>query len=338
MKDITLHDIPNTPLLYLWYISQYNRATILIAFLGSIVGGIVQNVMPYISKILVNAASLAATGSLRTVWIWGGVYILFYFVSEYMYRVSGFVGLTAVARTKANSYNLLLRFLAMSTYNDEPGAVVHRTVLISEGSNLFLQGVIWNDARTVLRIIISIILAFNAHPFLFFVCVGWMVTHVISSYFIMKFKTRFTKLLAQATSALQGEFVSFCRVRMYTPDKIITQLSEEVYKLNQVVNDRKERHLLDLRISESIYFLYSTMHGIFIALIIIGVLVLWQDRLISPGDIAMILSVVINVRQALTQYTESAIRIGACWAEIDAGLEYLHKVNPKALQAPKGVF
>jgi ABC-type multidrug transport system fused ATPase/permease subunit len=332
VMDMTISDIPRKPFKYMRFITQNSRLLVICTIAANLTGGILQNLMPYTVKRLVD---IAAQGeAFRKVWVWGGIFIGLYFASELLFRVSGFSGLVAAVRAKAASYNTLLHFLADSSYYDEPGEVVTRVTLASEGNGQILQGALGADMRVILKIIAGMLLALTVHPILFGICAGWLLAHIVSAWFIMRFKKRFTKLVAETTSKLQGALVNFCRIRMFTPEQVMEKLPETVYTLRQTVAERKESQQLDWRIAEGICGLYSLVHGLFIGLIVVGILFLCQAQKITAGDIAMILAVIQSTKSSLFQYTNIAIRIGTAWAEIDAGLEYLHTQHPTAIKAP----
>jgi ABC-type multidrug transport system fused ATPase/permease subunit len=334
-------DVPTSPLKYLVFISQRNRMWILLTFLFSFSGIITENFIPYSTKGLVDAAAAylkrPASGT-QTAWIWAGVFFGLFFVSELLARCSGMTGMKAVTQVKRNSYRLFLRFLSNAQYNDEPGVVAHKVVLISEGVEHLLHVMFWSGASLLLRVIISLGLAFSVNPVLFAICFAWMLLHLISAYFIARFKQKFTMLHAQATGAFQGGLVNFCRSLIYNPGSMINRLSEEMYQLYELVDLRTTRHKLDWKITEGIKVLYNLIHSTFTILTIIVVLVLWQDKLLTEGDIAMIVLIIRNIQQALSQCTGTAIILTNHFGEMKEGLQYMHRKGPQALQAPKVIW
>lgn len=333
------HEIPTTPLRYLFFISQRNRFLAGLAFALAFVGGLASQFAPYAIKKLIDSTSILAESSFdSTPWIWAGVFFVLFTVSEFFWRGSGFAGLVAATRTKSNSYKLFFRFLSDSGYNDEPGVIAHKIVLVSEGTAKILQEFLWSYLGVGFRIVVGVGLAFSAHPLFFGVMLLWALLHILSTAFVARFKQKFTRLVAQAVSELQGGLVNFCRKLIYDPSSITNQLNENIYLLYQLVDLREQKHQLDWKISEMIRLFFNVLHALFIGVIMIGILLLWQDRSITGGDVAMLIAIIRSVQFGLSQLSTKAVELYNIQAEVSEGLEYMHRKGPRALQAPKVIW
>lgn len=344
---ITQQDVPKAPLQYLAFVSQHARVLMLLAFILGVSGGVCSNALHYTVKQFVNAVgspsaavgspSVAVGSPSATVpaWIWGLAFFGQFLCGALLNRASAFVGLVPTAALKRNSYKLLLRFLSESRYNDEPGAVVQRIALVSENVPALFEAALGQGTSIALALGAALLLAASVHPVLCGALALWGALHCVSACFLTQWKRKFTVLHAETTSRFQGQLVEFCRTTIYTPGKLITALSQEIDRLYDLAAWREQTQKLDARIGEGLKTVYNLIHGLFVLLVLIAVIVLWQERAISSGDVAMVLSVVRSVQQALDQTTALMIQFGQAYAEAQAGLRYMHAESRKALLAPK---
>jgi hypothetical protein len=241
-------------------------------------------------------------------------------------------------RLKLEIYRLFTRLLIAAEYNDEPGTIVQSIAFVGEGSELLLQKLFWQSPGLLLNFTIQVGLIFSSHPSMFGIFCGWILLHLVSNAVLMHWRKRFTVRYQQSTSAFKGRLVGFARHVLYTPERRYSnQFSDEMYQLDQSLATRARHQLIDWNIGETIHLLYNGIHGLFMICALMLMLVLWQDGLITTGDIAMGVSIMLSTQRMLRETSMLLTRVIEAYAQVEAGLLYIHSKQRKGLMAPKYV-
>ncbi len=326
--------IPDTPFRFLFWMAKRHYFSVFCTFLCSILGFGAEAFLPFFTKKLVDTTTLFS-GETRQAYLLGMGIFGMYFIGSLILRGSRYLGLKALTVIKARTYQLFTRQLADDNFNDNEGTIIQSIVLVGEGSEQLLYRLFWHSSGFLICFIIYFGLMFSAHPYIFGVTLSWILLHLLTNPFFAKWRKKFALLHQQATSRLNGKLVAFARIRMYEPRRKLNLLSQEICEIDQAIDTRANRQLTDWWISESILLFYNVIHSFFIIALLILILVLWQEKLLSTGDIAMSLAILISTQKMLKDTSGLLNTITEQYARVETGLKYLCTKQLRGLMAPR---
>ena len=325
--------IPQTPFRFLFWMAKRYRISVSLTFLCCVVGYGAEALLPYFTKRFIDATNSFFEGNRLILLIGAGIFAT-YLIGSLILRVSGFLGIQFIISLKKEIYRLFTQQLAHDNLNDEPGTIIQSISIIGEGSEQLLYHFFWRITGFIMSFVIHLILMFSVHAYIFGIISGWILLHLLTNPFLAKWRKSFAIKYEIATSQLKGKLVGFCRNLMYEPGQV-NLLSEEIYELDKTLENRASRQLTDWRIAEAILLFYNFIHGFFIIALLIVVLVLWQDTLISTGDVAMSLAILISTQKMLRDVSSILNHLTVAYARVEAGLKYLNTTQLRGLMAPK---
>ena len=287
---------------------------------------------PYVIKQLIDSTA-EFSGKVKTVWFWGlGVFALF-LVHNLFLRISSFIGIRSLAHTKAEIYSFFTVNLTQE-FNDHSGTIFQMIAIVGEGCEKLLNKHYWEATKLILSYLVFLTLLFSAHITLFGVLITWIILHLASDIFLNKWRKRYNILFQQATSRFIGVLENFYRERMMNPERHYNLLSDGIYTIKEALATRTQRQITDKNIEESIFVFHNIIHGFFLISALILVLVLWQDGELSPGDVAMSITILFGTQQILMSTSFLLSFLTEAYAQVEAGLHYLNTDQLKGL--PEG--
>ena len=326
--------IPQQPYSFLWRMLAQYPWRVSIIYLSIILAFATEGFFPFFVKKLVDE-TVSFSGEIRRIWLWGlgifGAYVFYAF----WYRTSGYLGIKLIVTVKTEIYRLFNQYLACSDLNDEAGKISKSIALIGEGSEILIYKAFWHSSGFLLNFLIHLSLILSTHYYIFGIFAGWVLLHIVSNSFLVKWRKQYTLKYQEATCHFNGRLVEFTRQRIYEPGKQINCLSDEMYQLDEALMGRASCQLLDWNISETILLVYNFIHGFFIVLALILILVLWQDKLISTGDIAMSVGIMISTQRMLKEVSILMNVLTEAYSQVEAGLRYISTKQLKGLTEGK---
>lgn len=295
-----------------------------------------EGLLPYCTKRLIDAITHLLTlteqaTTFNSIWLWGALLLVGFASAAGLLRISRFTGIRTITQIKTNTYRLLFRFLTAVDLNDDPGAAIQSIAFVGEGLESLLFKLFWQLPQFALVLGFHLGLMFTAHPIICGVLAGWVLLHFASNTLLLKWKKGFAVRYQQSTSRFKGLLVEFCRVLMFHPEKRQQANSEERYHLDQALLMRNDRNQLNWQIAEAIHLLYNILHTLFLIIITIIMIVLWQERLISTGDIAMGITIMLSTQRLLSEASTVLNQYVDDYSQVEAGLTYIHTQQQRGL-------
>jgi hypothetical protein len=303
-----------------------------IIYISIILAFATEGFFPFFVKKLVDE-TVSFSGEIRRIWLWGLGIFGAYVVYAFWYRMSGYLGIKLIVTVKTEIYRFFNHYLAAADLNDEAGKISKSIALVGEGSEILVYKVFWHSSGFLLNFLIHLSLILSTHYYIFGIFAGWVVLHIVSNSFLVKWRKQYTLRYQEATCHFNGQLVAFTRQRIYEPGKELSRLSDEMYQLDDALMGRASSQLLDWNIAETIHLIYNFVHGLFIVLALILILVLWQDKLISTGDIAMSVGIMISTQKMLKEVSVLMNLLTDAYSQVEAGLRYISTKQLKGLKA-----
>lgn len=324
------HTISSRPERFLWTMLTRHPWRVTLVYLSMILAFGAEGFFPYFVKKIVDE-TVNFGGEIRAVWLWGlGLFGAYLFYAFWL-RLSGYLGLKLIVTLKTGIYQRLSRYLTAITLNDEAGKVSKSIALVGEGSEILVREAFWHSTGFLLNFCIHLGLIFSTHSYIFGIFAGWMLLHTLSNGYLAAWRKQYSVRYQKATYQFNGRLVEFTRQRIYQPGNPVNRLSDEMFRLDEALRQRASTQLLDWNISETIHLIYNFIHGLFMILALILILVLWQDKLIGTGDIAMSISIMMSTQKMLKDVSVLMNLLTDAYSQVEAGLGYLSVEQRKGL-------
>lgn len=203
--------IPKNPILFGIYISKMHKKWAIYAlvcvFFASILGGRLNLI---ILKNLTD--SLAAKPiSFNSVWMWAIAYPTVFFITENIWRLSGFAGMRWFMNFRFSAYQVLYEYLTLHSrdyFNSRfAGSLANKVANAVDGTEALFEKALWQFIPIVIILFWYIIFAWITNPLLGIIISIWTVVFVGMNYWFSKKLQPKSYDFAQALSTLKGRIV-----------------------------------------------------------------------------------------------------------------------------------
>lgn len=324
--------IPQRPCSFLWMMLRRYPWRVTLVYSCVILAFTCEGVFPYVvKKFLDDICTL--NGNAHPNWIWGFGLVGIYCFYAFWFRMSGYIGLKLIILTKTEIYRLFNHYLLAIPLSDEAGKIAKSISLIGEGAEALMQKVFWHGPEFIISVLIHLGLMLSTHHYIFSVFSGWLLLHIVSNVFLVRWRKKYTLCYQQHTCDFHGRFVSFVGQCIDASGRQKAWASYDTRQLDKALMKRAFSQLIDWKISETIHLIYNIIHSLFMVLTLLLVMVLWQDKLISIGDIAMSVGIIISSQKMLRNVSSFMNSLIEAYSQIEAGLRYLSAKQFKSLNA-----
>ena len=163
--------------------------------------------LTYILKELIDSLS----GSDDSMWRWALIYLGLYTLSTASWRTSGLIGMQWITRSRLHSASVLYDWLSQHSshyFADRfAGSLATKVTNASNGVNHMLSKVLWEFFPTVLRLVLSMVLAWLAKPILALMLGGWALIFLTLNAFLVRRKAVYSKAVADSYTRLKGQMI-----------------------------------------------------------------------------------------------------------------------------------
>lgn len=337
-------DIPRTPLEFIWYVSKPRKWWLFALMVVVTVAAILSQGSSYFFKLIVDAAEV---GDAEKVFLFGLAYPVTIFVTQTLFRLSGWIGSKYITHTiKFSSDVLPVHTLEHShTYfsNRFAGSVLTKFGNVVKGVNQILNEFVWTIYTGLLSFLVTFVLMLTVNLKIAFIFLGLVAVLILLNQKLSPRKKELSRLHADSRSILSGKTAdvlsNVSAVRQYA------NLDPELYKLQSLTEKRRIAHTRSWMYSERTRLINSFV--LFVAMLLIFWLLLtdWQAGLVSTGDLVLVLALISQISYALLFIGQAFNSIAEAFGDIEEGLEDLivdHEItdapNAQPLQTNQGAI
>lgn len=313
--------LPRQAFKFCYHISRKYARFAIPALLAVTIGQSLNISMTYILKELVDALALKD----QSMWEWAGIYIGIFAVSTACWRSSGLIGMHWMTKARGEAARVLYDWLSQhsSKYfaNRFAGSLATKVTNAANGLNHMLSKVLWDFYPTILRLMLSIVIAWIAKPILAGLLAIWAVAFIVFNALLVKKKAKLSKVSAESYTRLKGQMVD-----ILTNIRVVHQFARrnrEIERVGQHVGDFQNKVIKSWSYSERILMLNNGLQIFLLATMLLLTLRLLQQGVLTVGEVIMIIQLTWGILDALLFIGSSMNSVMESHGEVQESLDVI---------------
>lgn len=319
--------IPKNPILFGIYISKIHKKWAILALLcvtaAALLGGRINLI------ILGNLTnSLAAKPiSIDSVWMWAVLYPIIFFITENIWRASGFSGMRWFMNFQRSAYEALYEYLTLHSkdyFNSRfAGSLTNKIYHAVDGTESLFEKILWQFIPLMIGLIWYIVFAWFTNAALGAIITLWTVLFLgLNIWFSKKLRPR-SYSYAKALSTLKGRLVdSLSNISLVQEYAFVSGEREYIKKF---IKKQHQTGLDHWRLSEWMLATNGIAVFIFMVLMIWTSVYLFQNNIVRVGTIIVIIAMVKDLSDQLLFLGQELRDAARFYGEAKEGLEEILK-------------
>lgn len=323
-KRTKTEEIPSTPVRFVLFASRKHATFALVAMTMVTVATVASNAIPYVFKLIIDGISQAVgrEEQLSALLLWGSVYVGMLAIMWFAFRVSGFVGMHWVMRTRNTAYAVLYKHVTKHSHsyflNRFAGSIAHKIAHASDGAERLVENFMWGYYERVLGLFIATGLMFYTNTIIGALFLTMVVSIIAINIPLIKHRRPHVVAYAQSFSVFKGLGVdilsNITAVRQYASrgfelsnvDTALTEVEEK---------DRRQWVMQEIALLVNNVLIVSLLGGIVFAMFY-----LFQNNALTAGDVILVLTLVFTTSGSLTFIGNAMANVTRLYGEIEEGL------------------
>lgn len=323
---LNIKTIPKNPILFGITISRlYKKWAI-----GALIAVFLATAASRLSVVILSNLTNAISGTpliINDVWFWGAVYTGLFFVSENIWRVSGFTGMRWFMNFRYAGYQSLYEYLTLHSkdyFNSRfAGSIANKISNAVNGTQAIFENMLWNFIPLILGLIWFAIFSFSSNFWLGIIITIWSIIFLLINLWFAKILNPHSFKSATAGSVLKGKIVdSLSNISLVHEYAFVH--GERDYIKNFIKKDRNAGLKL-WTVSEWMLTTNGIMIALFMALMIGTSLLLFQNGVINAGVIVMVVAISIKLSDQLLFLGQQIRDVVRYYGEAKEGLTEILK-------------
>jgi len=280
--------------------------------------------IPYVFKLITNAATELSRGGsyddlLTAAWMYVGIT----FVSECMWRISGFAGSYWATGARLTARHALTAYVTHHSReyfsNRFAGSLANKISHAANGMKDLVEFILWKIGEFIISMIASLSIAFYVSPIIGGIFLTWvLIVAAYNAYFGMK-----RIALAGSAQALETR-LNGSTVDMLNNISAVQEFGRKDFEHQRLADLSVERRVVGLRnwhFGERILTANSIVQSVFGAVMVFVAINLARMGLISVGDIVFVMTMIFRTRDHMMFIGSHLHHVGELWGEIQDSLE-----------------
>ncbi len=321
-RIIDIHDIPSTPLAYLWYVTKPFKWWAFGGVMVVLVASLLDEGLVYFFKLIIDAIE---TGD-KEIAVW---YVLLYpvglLVMNLLYRASGLVGLHWETSTKKYSYDSLSKHILQHSHSyftsRFAGSLMSKINNVTNAIDQLIPEILWSYIPTLVGFLITFGFMVSADVTAGMLFVALVVVMVIFNRLLAPTKARHSKEAAEAGTKFRGYLTDIIAnvqaVRQYVRDR------QEVLAVDALTTDLRLANAKNWLYSEKMLLANSVILFIFSFGMFWSLARAWQADTISTGSMVFLLVLYSQMTGSILFIGRMFNRTAQAVGEMREGLEEL---------------
>ncbi len=321
------NDLPrNTnPFRFMLFSSRPHAVAMSIALLAVVCASTLNIVSTYVFKNVVDAVAAlkGAGGSLTTVQEAVIVYVLISLLSTLLWRISGFIGMHWSTGVRATGRYALTAYVTKHSQqyfsNRFAGSILSKIANASGSVKDMVEQILWQFTGFIISMIAAVVVLYFTNQTLAAIFLGWVCIITPLNIYLARRRTPLSSATQKAETALGGATVDVLS-NMTTVHEYANR-QYELGRLKDLIIGRRVTGLRNWRYGESVLLGNGLLQILFIGALLLVSVELVRDGLLSAGDIALILMIVVYVEDRLTFIGQQMNNFADAWGQVSESLE-----------------
>ncbi len=288
------------PILFGVYITKINKKWAILAILCSFIGTGLDRILVIILKNLTDSLAFN-TVVMSDIWKWGILFPVIYLIAEWTWRGSGFTGMRWFTDFRYNAYKTLYKYLTHHSkdYFESrfSGSLTNKIANANDGIEDIMARFLWNFFPFIIGLFWYIAFAWLSDYRLGLIIAIWSSLFIALNIFFASKLQKYAYNSAKSLSTLKGKIVdSITNISLVHEHSYIKGETEYVKKY---IKSYKEAGLLHWFISEWVLVANGTLIALFILIMIVTSIMLFQGQQITIGVVVMVIVIVTELSHRL---------------------------------------
>ena len=274
----------------------------------------------------------------NAIWFWALVLPTVHFIGRSLWRSSGFTGMRWFTNFRSYSYQSLYNYLTLHSkdyFNNRfAGALSSKVSNAVEGSRGLFERLLWEFIPIIIGLFGYAVIAFVENILLGSILILWSLIFLSLNFFLALKMKSYSERFAKSMSILRGKIVdSLSNISLVHENAFVG--GERQY-IKKYVDKQSEASLSQWWFSEWVLVINGFMISIFMLMMIVSSVYLFQNGLVSIGVIVMVIAMVVDLSQGLFAIGQQIKQAARDYGEAKEGLEEI--LNTHAItDAPEAV-
>lgn len=318
------------PFQFLLFASRPYRIAMIASIFSVAIAATLNVGSSYVFKMLINAATtLATNGSANALWHAATAYIAISTGSILAWRASGFIGMHWTAGVRMTTRYALSSYATLHSHNyfsnRFAGSISSKIASASNSTKEMSEQILWQFTAFVVTMITSFFVTLSANQTLAFVFLGWIAVITPLNIYFARRRTPLSAATQKAETALGGNTVD-----MLTNISTVHEYASRSFELNllkQLQLTRREVGLRNFRYGETVLLINGLLQTLFISALLLLAIHYTLVGIISPGDIALILTLIILVEDRLAFIGSQLNNFADAWGQVSESLQDILEIH-----------
>ena len=316
--------LTTNPLRFFIFASRPHWRWALPAIVAVVLAGVLYASIPYIFKLITNAAfELPQEGAYEALAWACGSYILVLLGAKVIWRVSGFTGAQWATRERATARHALTAYVTLhsrSYFSDRfAGSIANKVSRGANGMVDMVDQLLWRFSELVVFSIVSFFIAFTTNALLAWIFLAWLVSVVAFNIYIVRKRIPLAAHAQKLETGLTGTTVD-----LLTNISTMQEYARRVFEIDRLRTLISERRIAGVRnwyFGERILISNNILQTIFGGVMVYVALRFTLQGTISPGDIVLVVAIIFNIEHLFQTLGSELNKFAETWGEIKESLE-----------------
>ncbi|MEM7654543.1 MAG: ABC transporter ATP-binding protein [Bacteroidota bacterium] len=277
--------------------------------------------LSYLMKEVVDALADKTGAAMNWAWIYIGIYA----ISSLSWRVSGYLGMQWITRTRAlaafSLYDWLSKHSSSYFADRFAGSLATKVTNAANGVSDMLPRTLWNFFPTLLQLFLSIGFAYLAKPLLAGLLGIWCALFLVLNTILVRKKVVLAEAASNAYTALKGQLVDI--ITNIRAVHQFAQLGREKARANRFIEDHRGKWASSWRYSEGILLTNNLLQTTLLAGILLTAIWLHSDERLTIGEVVMVTNLTWGILEALLFIGNSLNGMMESYGQVKEGLDMI---------------
>lgn len=324
MRTIWRDDVPQTtnPLRFFLFASRPHIRVALLASMFVILGSALQASIPYVYKLIVDAATNMETTSFEPLWHAVILFITISLSKNLLFRCSGFAGSHWATGIRATGRAALTSYLTLHShqyFSDRfAGSLSNKVKQAADGAKEIAEVYLWQFLGFFISIIAGFTIVFSTSPVIGLMLLGLFVTITPLNIYLARKRVPISIVAQESETKLNGASVD-----MISNMTAVHEYARRPFEMNRIkglVLERRIRGLKNWHFSEWTLLGNNLIQAVFTGSMLLTAVYLATQGVLSPGDVILFLAMIGVFESQLTFIGSQLNNFAETWGTVKESL------------------
>jgi ATP-binding cassette, subfamily B, bacterial len=326
MQSIWREDMPlkMNPFGFFLFVSRPYRLAMVGALSTVVIAATLSTSSSYVFKMIVNSANALRTGnSPQELWASAFLYVLVSFASFVVWRASGFIGAQWTTGVRATARYALSSYVSLHSTqyfsSRFAGSIGSKITHAANSARDMTEQILWQFTGFLVTMLSSFALLLYTNVYLALIFLGWVCFITPLNIYFARNRLPISAAYQKAETVLVGATVDML-TNMPAVDEYANR-TLELKNLQKLIYDRQEKGLRNVYYAEKVLSINGVLEALFIGGLLLTAIHLVAIGILSPGDIALVLTLILLVQDRLTFIGRQLNEFAEAWSQVSESLE-----------------